>query len=479
MSSQPLMRRSTGTHGHRPQVLWDETNGPARMNIVKQGVFLSPKIHTGNKAQGQADHSYSNFRVISDVEDFVEEYLGQHRIEIFFDDSVKYIGALEKAETPLDVKAYLLAEKLDLKILLDSMMLEQRARKLKLAKADVQRALAHARDKRRQERVLRLFSSVGGRNPYFSEFKQSQVDADWLRLAQALFEPNAELVAACLKHFVWQVKRKILGRSVDRPLMPVIFSPEQGTGKTTFVRKFLSPLCELVALSSFSQYADQRSLELYRFPVLFMDDADGGDKKQVPEVKSLMTADRVFRRVLGTSLTAATQQLSSLIGTTNYPIETVIADETGHRRFVSLRFRNGKVEAGGTAEVWQAVRDMDPVALWRSVNEFEDSPLAERLSELYAHQKQFGTPDVVLEWLLHLDMDSDDIRFMHGKHGVPAEQLWKLFCQQTGESLSNTAFASRMKQHVSNPATPFAEKIKAGAKRNTFYPVRSRNHGPV
>ena len=72
--------------------------------------------------------------------------------------------------------------------------------------------------------------------------ERARAEEEWHRLANSVFTTEAALAAAVLKHFIWQVKQKLLRRPVKHHLMPVVFSPEQGSGKTTFVQKFLGPL---------------------------------------------------------------------------------------------------------------------------------------------------------------------------------------------------------------------------------------------
>jgi hypothetical protein len=281
------------------------------------------------------------------------------------------------------------------------------------------------------------------------------------------------LVVVVLQHFVWQVKQKLLNRPVVHHLMPVVSSPVQGSGKTTFVLQFLRPLRELatgpVLLSDF---ADRRSGDIYRFPAVFIDDMGAIAPHLVPVLKSLVTSEGFRRRRLGSSASVGIRQLSTLIGTTNSGIDELIADETGHRRFAVLPFRNGEIAKGGDARVWATVDSTDYELLWRSVDAFGPCPIEPYLGALVRHQAVSRRPDDLKAWLLGLDPGSEAVRRVTTREGVRAQGLHELFCVETGSTISLTRFGLEMKRHVADPAVPLAPKITT--ERGKFYPVRPR-----
>src|SRR5690349_21738563 len=57
-----------------------------------------------------------------------------------------------------------------------------------------------------------------------------------------------------------------------------------------------------------SDFADKRSGDIYRFPVLFIDDMEKIDPRLVPVLKSLVTSERFRRRRLGSSVSTTIPQ---------------------------------------------------------------------------------------------------------------------------------------------------------------------------
>lgn len=278
------------------------------------------------------------------------------------------------------------------------------------------------------------------------------------------------LAAACLQHFIWQVKRKLLNLSVEHHLMPVIWSPVQGGGKTTFVRAFLEPVRELSGPVLLSDFADKRSGDIYHFPVLFADDLEQIEPRLVQPLKGLVSGDRIRRRKLGTSSSDGYEQRTTLIGTANHPIDALVADATGNRRFASLAFRNGKKETGGDESVWDAVKAADYALLWRSVDVYGAAPIAAHLPALVELQKMHCQPDPILAWLLALDFSTERVKRVNSTYGPRASDLHDLFCEQMNSVMTGTRFGIGMTRHVRNPKVPYGPRIKKVS--GWYYPIK-------
>jgi hypothetical protein len=298
--------------------------------------------------------------------------------------------------------------------------------------------------------------------------------AMWSRLVGITLNIEVELGVAILQHFIWQVKRKQLQLSVSHHCMPIIVSPVQGGGKTTFVSRFLGPLEELASDPVLlSQLADPRSGEILGFPVVFVDDVEHLDRRLIAVLKGVMTAKAVNRRRIGTSKAVKLRQCATLIGTANEPICMLIADPTGHRRFVELPFRNGAVAKGGDAAVWRVVDETDYGLLWRSVNAFDSSPIILHLEALAAVQAASAPVDQVRECLVGLDPRSEAIQNITVRGGVGAEDLRLLVCGLLGEEINASAFSARMSVLVQDPAVPFRPKVRTA--RGNIYPFKPLN----
>jgi hypothetical protein len=238
------------------------------------------------------------------------------------------------------------------------------------------------------------------------------------------------------------------------------------------VLRFLGPLQELaIGPVLLSDFADKRSGDIYRFPALFIDDMERIDPRLVPVLKSLVTSEGIRRRRLGTSLSTTIPQLTTLIGTANLGIDELVADETGHRRFATLTFRNGEIAKGGTPGVWEAVDRADYGLLWRSVDAFGPCPIEDCLGDLFRLQATSRRPGDLAAWLMSLKPGGNALRQITTKDGVKARALWELFREETGSTMSITLFGMEMVRLAADPEMPFGRKVVT--MNGTFYPLRT------
>lgn len=292
-----------------------------------------------------------------------------------------------------------------------------------------------------------------------AQIDQLRCEAEWEKLG-TLFDAPAHLSVHIFKHFIWLVKQKATGRTGKDHLMPILFSSVQGSGKTTFVRKFLGPLRELASADTLlSDFADRRSGTIYRYPVVVIDDMEQLPKAAVPALKSLITAERINRRQIMTSQNSTVRQRATLIGTANAPVQELIDDHSGYRRFVTLPFRNGDEDKGGDRAIWHTVSSLDYELLWLSVETFKPSPIITVRQELLAFQNSARPISALLRWLRELDLGCREVRAITTRWGVRADGLHELYLQ-TGVSISRQKFAEEMLWHFSDPSTPFGAKRK-------------------
>jgi hypothetical protein len=391
------------------------------------------------------------------VTEFVRDYMNAREIEVLFDGTLFLRGQPMQAVTPNEIDAILAVDPPTVSDLLDEIALHARHVGSPLRRGDLAAALRQVLRSEKHQRyqaVLRpLFDTC-------SSSEAAQADAQWRRLA-GLFDMNPELAIAILQHFVWSVKQKQLRRPVVHHCMPIIFSTTQGTGKTVFVKKFLAPLRELATDTAlFTDLADRRSGDIFRFPVILLDDMERTTLAMVPALKSVLTSDRLRRRRMGTSASDAIRQACVPIGTSNQMIHELVEDDTGHRRFAMLPFRNGATFKGGDASVWETVNAVDYELLWRSVDAFASSPVLPFREELFRHEHAEAKPTGVIGWVTDLDLESEAVRNITTRHGVRAQGLRDLFMTQTGVEISAQKFAKDMERCCMRPEMPFSDKIK-------------------
>lgn len=196
------------------------------------------------------------------------------------------------------------------------------------------------RDKSLSELLLKLAhsgQSLDESHKIFVEF-----------LRPALAEPlDAETDAWVLMHFIWQVKRRMLGLDVRWHLCPVFMSREQGTGKSEFVRNLCLPFglgkqVSFAVQKTLGELADERELaaNLSRF-VVFLDELSGASKAEWSKLKSIITAEILQPRILGTNIQDMVKNKSTFIATANADsMDEKIKDDTGNRRFYPIKVKN-------------------------------------------------------------------------------------------------------------------------------------------
>ena len=402
---------------------------------------------------------------------FVRAFLAEHDIAIRFDDRYVVRSAVRMAVEADEIETYLRSEPISPQTIVDDLMLELSAKGMKLRKSEVERALRKVTREARKERKVILAMPLLA--PMLAG-EQSQAESGWSRLAEAAFKGEPHLNIAILKHFIWQVKGKLRGLPLKHHLMPVIWSSDQGSGKTTFVTRFVAPLEELAAGPVLlSDVADRRSSDIYRYPVLFVDDVEAIPPSLVPVLKSLVTSGSMQRRRLGTSLSVAITQAATLIGTANSGIEMLVKDETGHRRFAMLEFRNGEVAKGGDARVWNVIDSIDYALLWRSVDPMAPAPIIPCLGILFRQQEQSRGRDQLKAWLMSLDLESESVKNISNRHGVKAKALYELFVLDTDDTMTLARFGTAMVSYTNDPDTPFRAKIYTTS--GVVYPFKANS----
>lgn len=429
-----------------------------------------PDPEKGPAARDEATEAKPGDRPRAEREEtfrLVREFMDAHKIVVRFDGQCHVASGPLVAESPAQIDAVLHREEIDATWLLDEFMMETKANGLQIKKGDAQRAIGKALRRAKKHRRKKIMKPL---LEQLAPSEQVAAQEAWKRLS-SIFEIASELCTAILAHFIWQVKQKQLNRPVLHHLMPVVVSAMQGSGKTTFAHKFLSPLEEMatgpVLLTDF---ADSRNRDLFRYAALIIDDVGKIPANLVPTLKSLVTAERFRRRILGTSMSGGVSQQSTLFGTANNPIEELIPDPTGHRRFASLPFRNGAIEKDGDPEVWRIVSETDYVLLWRSVDAFAPSPIEACLQALFAYQAASAPVDPLKSWLAGLDLSSEAFLRIKTREGVGATELYEMYLRDTGADISQTRFGIAVKRHLSDPAVPFERAVRTAQGR--YYALR-------
>ena len=206
---------------------------------------------------------------------------------------------------------------------------------------------------------------------------------------------------AVVLHWIWQVKRKMLGLSVDHHMM-LVFYGDQGGGKTQLILKLLSPIKGLYFPTNFLQIIDDRLFKVVRdYAVIFTDEMAGAEKACINLVKNRISSETVTGRPLFSNEIEEVPNNATWIGATNFPIEEIIRDESGNRRFYQLSC----LPKGGWD--WDAINTSDYLGIWQAVDENDVSPLIklDLVSAIHDRQKSLWRhKSLVEEFLIEKDL---------------------------------------------------------------------------
>lgn len=179
---------------------------------------------------------------------------------------------------------------------------------------------------------------------------------------------------AVLEHFIWQVKRKLNGKSVAYHLMPIITGP-QGTGKSTILELFLEPLRAVLLQGRPVDFVtDEKNFKaLSENFIIFFDEMAKASRTDADRLKEIISAQILSYRPLYTNENAKTIQNCTFIGAANKDVRDLLYDPTGMRRFYQIQV-DPQVTREQILERWDIVSKINFLAMWKSVDERVDVP---------------------------------------------------------------------------------------------------------
>lgn len=218
---------------------------------------------------------------------------------------------------------------------------------------------------------------------------QSDSVASWVT---AVCGKKSVLDVAVVKHFLWQVKRKLAGLPVEQHMMPVLFG-RSGAGKSVAVSRLIEPLKAVALQTDMSIFSDPFSRRAFaRNFLVFFDELQGSDNANVNTMKQIITAPIIEWRAMRSERVMSAPQNSTFIGCSNDPVRDRIKDPTSSRRFWQINCAD-QID-------WQAINSIDYLTLWRSVDENAPAPVLEHLSDIRKVQEaEIRVKDSVEQWL--------------------------------------------------------------------------------
>ena len=214
----------------------------------------------------------------------------------------------------------------------------------------------------------------------------------------------SDLEVACLTHWIWGVKRKLQGKTISNQLWINVLGLQKD-GKTLWINKLCSPVEGLMwGNVSVKEALDERLGNCYsEHLVICPDELSRAEKADMERLKSLITADSVTYRPLGTNHKEKVRNMSSFISSSNHSLSEVLGDVTGMRRFFEYFKLTG--DRPVIRKWFMSLATEDIVKVWRCVDESNEEGyvVGEIEIQLEAAQKLL-VPQLPLDrWYEQLD----------------------------------------------------------------------------
>ncbi len=206
---------------------------------------------------------------------------------------------------------------------------------------------------------------------------------------------------AVFRQFIWLVKRSLAEKSRAHDLMPILYSPIQGNGKSVSVAKLVAPLEEVMDEITAETLTDsRRRADLGTYYVGVWNEMEGASKKDAESIKNTMSTPRTSYRPMGTNDNALVMRTMNFIGTSNRAVGDAVRDGTGNRRFYQIAVQP-KIDQA-------AINNIDYAGVWSGVSVDEAAPIIPFLAQLRKEQKEYASRDSVSMWLEAEDWGRSD-----------------------------------------------------------------------
>lgn len=374
------------------------------------------------------------------VSDLVEGYFEKTNSQVDLEDTIKN-------ENGLSNKDILLAELEDINQKYFSGKFKQTAinNKVDLVIKNIQ----HERYKEIYEKI-KFFdedeSSVSYVNDLFSDKEEIDNNEDsWKKLIDILIRKDAsedlrKMCEVTLKQFIFMVKRgaltAITGRTHNTiyPVIPLIDNAKNGTGKTSFIEQFLSPLEESKCAVTMNELTDERYyFKFGKYLAGYSDEISKMNKSDLETFKTIVTESNIEYRPLYKNSRVKLNKTISFIGTTN-DWKTIKRDTTGGRRWFVI--------PGSDMIDLKALKNIDMNKIWRSVDENSIEPLHLEGEEFMKKYNEYQTKnfkqDTHFEMFIKDCIENGDDRAFN--EWMNRNKLFKSFFNRFQQDSSNVPF---------------------------------------
>lgn len=221
-------------------------------------------------------------------------------------------------------------------------------------------------------------------------FKPEAVD-ELAKMMEIFTGRRDELEVAVMRHFIWQIKRKMLDLPVIYHMMPMFYG-KQGTGKSLTMRRLLNTLGELWTDTNLTQMTGEQAARLAENHfVLFFDEMSGSSKTEVEALKQLITGDKTKNRAFFTQSYDTMLNRATFLGAANRRLRDLIKDTSGARRFYEIEVtpKVDMTSRESLKEHWSKLKNINYGLIWHCADEREEEPyIGEFYSEIVKNQNE-------------------------------------------------------------------------------------------
>lgn len=288
------------------------------------------------------------------------------------------------------------------------------------------------------------------------EEKYVEVGERWLKAIYEYFKPTEsfEIFTTLMKHWAWQVKRKMNDRPVKNHIW-INFYGAAGLGKTTALNKISAPITDFTSTTSISKLFDD-TREIKRLTenfILIFDEmavnveseASGGrlTPDQKSTLKSIVTGDRIDARIYTTQDQAKRKITFSCISSANEHLYDVIYDETTMRRFFDFNCTGTRPKSFDEINKYLD----NSIYFWKSIDEdsedgyFDpDNEVGRQITQI--QKMYYPTKTTTKMW-------ADAVNLRIGKTKIEsAFRFYSNWCKETGNKGKALQYFARDVQHI-------------------------------
>lgn len=242
------------------------------------------------------------------------------------------------------------------------------------------------------------------------------------KFVTALTDENISLSISIMKHWIWQVKRKMLRIPVHNHMMIVITGP-QASGKSRAVAALTKPIHLLTASKDVPSLCDSKQYPMFEDHfVIVCDEMARADAADINHLKTVITSDELLTRKYYSQDQAYIRNNCTIIGTSNTMLEGILSDSTGMRRFFEIRSKK--------VCDWDAINSIDYVKLWKSVDVNEKNYLVGNESALSEAQEIYRKRTDFEEWIRQSEISPSSNSYFN--IATLRKESFVKFCEENG-----------------------------------------------